>query len=39
MVDGSEIDPQRLEAVPWTAFCIKHPQQAQERLGVRTPSQ
>ncbi len=34
-VDGEAIEEKRLEAVPWTPFCIKH-QEAGER--VRTPS-
>ena len=38
IVDGGEIEPQRLEAVPWTPFCLKHQQQIEERLGLRTPS-
>lgn len=38
VVDGGEIEPQRLEAVPWTPFCLKHQQQLEERLGLRTPS-
>ena len=38
VVDGGEIEPQRLQAVPWTPFCLKHQQQLEERLGLRTPS-
>jgi len=38
VVDGAEIEPQRLEAVPWTPFCLKHQQELEERLGLRTPT-
>ena len=38
VVDGGQIEEQRLEAVPWTPFCLKHQQQLEERLGLRTPS-
>jgi RNA polymerase-binding transcription factor len=24
LVDGAPIEPQRLDAVPWAAYCIKH---------------
>ena len=38
VVDGGEIDEQRLQAVPWTPYCVAHQQQIEERLRVRTPS-
>jgi RNA polymerase-binding transcription factor DksA len=38
VVDGGEIEPQRLQAVPWTPFCLKHQQQLDERLRMRAPS-
>ena len=38
VVDGGEIEPQRLEAVPWTPFCLKHQQELEERLSLRTPT-
>jgi RNA polymerase-binding transcription factor len=38
VVDGSEIEPQRLEAVPWTPYCLKHQQELEDRLRLRTPS-
>jgi DnaK suppressor protein len=38
VVDGGEIDPQRLQAVPWTPFCVEHQQQLEERRRVRTPT-
>jgi RNA polymerase-binding transcription factor len=37
VVDGCEFEPHRLEAVPWTPYCLKHQQQLEERLGLRTP--
>jgi DnaK suppressor protein len=36
VVDGKPIEPQRLEAVPWTPYCVKH-QTLLEASG-RTPS-
>jgi RNA polymerase-binding transcription factor DksA len=38
VVDGAEIEPQRLEAVPWTPYCLKHEQELEDRLPKRTPS-
>ena len=38
VVDGGEIESQRLQAVPWTPYCLKHQQQLEERLRLRTPS-
>ena len=36
-IDGGRIDEQRLEAVPWTAYCAKHQQQIEQSAGLRTP--
>jgi DnaK suppressor protein len=38
VVDGGAIEPQRLEAVPWTPYCLEHQQQLEQRKRVRTPS-
>jgi len=38
VVDGGEIEAQRLQAVPWTPFCLEHQQQLEARLSLRTPS-
>ena len=38
VVDGEPIDEKRLEAVPWTPYCLKHQLELEERAGVRTPS-
>jgi DnaK suppressor protein len=38
VVDGCDIEPERLEAVPWTPYCLKHQRELEERRGVRTPS-
>jgi DnaK suppressor protein len=38
VVDGGAIEPQRLEAVPWTPFCLEHQQQLEEARRARTPS-
>jgi DnaK suppressor protein len=36
--DGQPIDERRLEAVPWTQFCVKHQGEREEREGLKTPS-
>ena len=38
LVDGEPIDAKRLEAVPWTPYCVKHQSKLEERAGARTPS-
>jgi DnaK suppressor protein len=38
VVDGEPIDEKRLEAVPWTPYCLKHQSELEERAGTRTPS-
>jgi DnaK suppressor protein len=35
VVDGRPIEEERLEAVPWTAFCARHKQEVER--PVRTP--
>jgi DnaK suppressor protein len=37
-VDGEPIDEKRLEAVPWTAYCLEHQTELEGRAGTRTPS-
>ncbi len=37
VVDGVPIDEKRLRAIPWTPYCAKHQQQAEEAAGLRTP--
>ena len=37
IVDGGPIEPQRLEASPWTPYCLKH-QQLLEAAPVKTPT-
>jgi DnaK suppressor protein len=36
VVDGEPIEPKRLEAMPWTPYCLKHEQQREE--AERTPA-
>ena len=36
VVDGGPIEEERLEAVPWTAFCARHKQEVER--PVRTPT-
>lgn len=38
IVDDEPIDEKRLEAVPWTPYCLKHQSELEERAGIRTPS-
>jgi DnaK suppressor protein len=38
IVDGEPIDEKRLEALPWTPYCLKHQTELEERAGTRTPS-
>ena len=37
-VDAGPIDEKRLEAVPWTPYCLKHEQQLEASSGSRTPT-
>ena len=37
-VDGGPIEPQRLESVPWTPYCLKHQRELEKRAQIRTPS-
>jgi DnaK suppressor protein len=37
VVDGGPIEEKRLQAVPWTPYCVKHQQQAEESAGLRMP--
>jgi DnaK suppressor protein len=38
VVDGEPIDEKRLEAVPWTPYCLKHQSELEQRARIRTPS-
>jgi DnaK suppressor protein len=38
VVDGEPIEPKRLEAVPWTPYCLKHQALLEAPSGSRTPS-
>lgn len=38
VVDGEPIDPKRLEAVPWTPYCLKHQNERATESAARTPS-
>jgi DnaK suppressor protein len=37
IVDGGPIEAQRLEAVPWTPYCLKHAQRLEAAASSRTP--
>jgi DnaK suppressor protein len=36
IVDGTPIEEKRLEAVPWTPYCLKHQQMLEEERRLRT---
>lgn len=38
VVDGGEIEPARLDAVPWTRYCLKHQQQIEAQRTQRMPT-
>ena len=38
IVDGGPIEEQRLEAVPWTPYCLKHAQGLEAAASPRTPT-
>src|SRR5882672_11241626 len=38
VVDGEPIEPKRLEAVPWTPYCLKHQKLVEAASRPRTPT-
>ena len=38
IVDGGPIEEKRLEAIPWTPYCLKHERQQELSEPVETPS-
>ena len=38
LVDGGPIEEKRLEAEPWTPYCLKHQQSIEASESIRTPS-
>jgi DnaK suppressor protein len=38
IVDGGPIEEQRLEAVPWTPYCLKHAQRLEIAASLRPPT-
>ena len=38
IVDGGPIEEPRLEAVPWTPYCLKHAQGLEAAASPRTPT-
>ena len=38
IVDGGPIEEQRLEAVPWTPYCLKHAERREVTESSRTPT-
>ena len=38
IVDGGPIEERRLEAVPWTPYCLKHEQRLEVAASTRTPT-
>jgi DnaK suppressor protein len=37
LVDGEPIEEQRLNAVPWTPYCVKHQEEAEASRRTRPP--
>lgn len=37
VVDGGPIEEKRLEAVPWTQYCVKHQEQREQTAALHTP--
>jgi len=38
IVDGGPIEEQRLEATPWTPYCLKHATRLEAATSVRMPT-
>jgi DnaK suppressor protein len=38
VVDGKPIEEKRLDAMPWTPYCLKHQAELEEARGPRTPT-
>jgi RNA polymerase-binding transcription factor len=38
IVDGGPIEERRLEALPWTRYCLKHAQRLEGAASSRTPT-
>ena len=38
IVDGGPIEEQRLEAVPWTPYCLKHATRLEAAASLRMPT-
>jgi DnaK suppressor protein len=38
VVDGKPIEARRLEATPWTPYCLEHQRQRERDRGARPPS-
>lgn len=38
VVDGEPIEPARLDAVPWAAYCLKHAEDAESGDPARQPT-
>ena len=38
IVDGGPIEEQRLEAVPWTPYCLKHATRLEAATSLRMPT-
>ena len=38
IIDGEPIEEQRLEAVPWTPYCLKHAQRLEAAASPKTPT-
>jgi DnaK suppressor protein len=37
-VDGGQIEEERLDAVPWTPYCLRHARRLEAEASTKTPS-
>jgi DnaK suppressor protein len=38
LVDGEPIEEKRLQAMPWTPYCLKHQEQLEAEQPIKTPT-
>jgi DnaK suppressor protein len=38
VVDGGPIEEKRLQAIPWTKYCLKHEQEREKKIGREMPT-
>ena len=38
IVDGGPIEPQRLDVIPWTPYCLRHQKRLETAAGLKIPT-